>query len=116
MARITVEDCVKVVPNRFKLCIIASNRARSIMSGAETESIGKEKPSVTSLREIAEGRIDVEVIEENIIKDIKERNGFQYSSNKDSQDQINSVFAEEGEFSRSPSSASFVSESVDVDD
>ena len=43
MARVTVEDCVTVVPNRFELCLIASNRAKSILSGARTKFEKKEK-------------------------------------------------------------------------
>lgn len=73
MARITVEDCVTVVPNRFELCLVASNRAKSILSGAATQLDRKEKPAVISLREVAEGMIDVENIKKNIVRSIKNR-------------------------------------------
>ena len=59
MARITVEDCVEVIPNRFELCLIAGNRAKSILSGAPTNIDRKEKPAVIALREIAEGLLDI---------------------------------------------------------
>lgn len=73
MARITVEDCVTVVPNRFELCLVASNRAKSILSGAATSLDRKEKPAVISLREIADELIDVDAIKKNIVRSIKNR-------------------------------------------
>ena len=73
MARVTVEDCVVVIPNRFELCLIAINRAKSILSGAATSLDRKEKPSVISLREIAEGNIDIDNIRKNIVRNIKNR-------------------------------------------
>jgi len=73
MARITVEDCVTVVQNRFELCLVASNRAKSILSGAATQLDRKEKPAVISLREIADGMIDVENVRKNIVRSIKNR-------------------------------------------
>jgi DNA-directed RNA polymerase subunit omega len=117
MARITVEDCVKVVPNRFKLCLIAGNRAHSIMSGAETEFESKEKAAVVSLREIAEGKVDVNVIEENIIKNIQEHRGADLSISKEMHKQVEDAFIDESEsIVSSASSPSFVSENLDVDD
>lgn len=73
MARVTVEDCVMVVPNRFELCLVANNRAKSILSGAATALNRKEKPAVISLREVAEGLVDVENIRSNIVRNIKNR-------------------------------------------
>ena len=79
MARVTIEDCVTIVPNRFELCIIASNRAKSILSGAPTNFDKKEKPAVISLREVAEGLIDVGNIRKNIVNSIKNRGIVQFS-------------------------------------
>jgi DNA-directed RNA polymerase subunit omega len=79
MARVTVEDCVLVVPNRFELCLIANNRAKSILSGAATSLNKKEKPSVIALREIAEGLVDVENVRKNVIRTIKNRGVLNYS-------------------------------------
>lgn len=64
MARITVEDCLKVVPNRFELVLTATKRARQIGHGAEP-LIDEEndKPTVIALREIAEGHIDTERVD-----------------------------------------------------
>jgi len=63
MARVTVEDCLENVENRFKLVLLASKRARQLSKGAD-EFIprGKDKDTVLALREIAEGH----VTEENI--------------------------------------------------
>ena len=58
MARITVEDCIGFVDNRFALVKLAGIRARQLMAGARpvTEG-GKNKPTVTALREIATGKV-----------------------------------------------------------
>lgn len=73
MARITVEDCVTVVNNRFELCLVASNRAKSILSGAPTQLDRKEKPAVISLREIGDGLIDIDNVKDNIVRSIRNR-------------------------------------------
>jgi DNA-directed RNA polymerase subunit omega len=60
MARVTVEDCVQKVPNRFDLVLLAAQRARSIHAGAPlTLERDNDKDPVVALREIAEGTIDV---------------------------------------------------------
>lgn len=58
MARVTIEDCLDNVENRFKLVLLASQRARQLAKGA-TEFIprGKDKDTVLALREIAEGHV-----------------------------------------------------------
>lgn len=58
MARITIEDCLAVIPNRFELTMIASNRARELTKGhaAIIPVKAGEKPSVIALREIASGK------------------------------------------------------------
>lgn len=59
MARITVEDCLTQVDNRFELVLMASKRARQLAKGAEPMvDIDEDKPTVLALREIAEGRVD----------------------------------------------------------
>ena len=63
MARVTVEDCVRMVPNRFELVLLASQRARDIRSGAElTVERDNDKNAVIALREIAEEAIDLETL------------------------------------------------------
>ena len=65
MARITVEDCSKKIPNMFQLVLVASKRARQLANGAEP-MIGWEndKPTVVALREIAEGYVTESVLTE----------------------------------------------------
>lgn len=59
MARITVEDCLTQVDNRFELVLMASKRARQLAKGAEPMvDVDEDKPTVLALREIAEGRVD----------------------------------------------------------
>jgi len=67
MARITVEDCLANVDNRFQLVLIASKRARQIALGAEPRlPLENDKPTVVALREIADGMTDVSVLDEVI--------------------------------------------------
>ena len=70
MARVTVEDCVVKVPNRFDLVMRAAQRARSISAGAElTVERDNDKNPVVALREIAEESVDVEALASSLIKD-----------------------------------------------
>ena len=63
MARVTVEDCVRMVPNRFELVLLAAQRARDVRSGAElTVERDNDKNAVIALREIAEETIDLETL------------------------------------------------------
>ncbi|MGD8384017.1 MAG: DNA-directed RNA polymerase subunit omega [Lysobacterales bacterium] len=64
MARITVEDCLEKIDNRFELVLTATKRARQIVNGAEPlVEEENDKPTVIALREIAEGSIDTESVE-----------------------------------------------------
>ena len=68
MARVTVEDCIEKIPNRFELVMMASQRARKIGSGAvPTVERNNDKKTVISLREIAEETIDSEALKEEMI-------------------------------------------------
>ncbi|RME32772.1 MAG: DNA-directed RNA polymerase subunit omega [Gammaproteobacteria bacterium] len=65
MARLTVEDCLEKVPNRFDLILLAAKRARQIAMGAEPlVEEDRDKPTVIALREIAAGLIDKQKVEE----------------------------------------------------
>lgn len=68
MARVTVEDCVEKIPNRFDLVVLAAQRARDISSGAPlTLERDNDKNPVVSLREIAEVKVDPDqLLEERI--------------------------------------------------
>ncbi len=64
MARITVEDCLDNIDNRFELVLTATKRARQIANGAEPMvEEENDKPTVLALREIAEGLIDAERVD-----------------------------------------------------
>ena len=69
MARLTVEDCLDYVDNRFELVLIATRRARQLAMGAEPLlPVDNDKPTVLALREIAENLITEEVLEQAVIK------------------------------------------------
>ncbi len=69
MARVTVEDCIDIVPNRFDLVLIAAGRARQISAGAElTVPEDRDKQSVIALREIAEETISANTLRDNVIQ------------------------------------------------
>ncbi len=57
MARVTVEDCLEKIPNRFALVVLAAERARQLSRGLEPLVQCDNKPAVTSLREIAHGSV-----------------------------------------------------------
>lgn len=63
MARITVDDCLKKIPNRFELTLAAAYRARQLANGARhLVEVGKDKPTVIALREISEGKVGLEIL------------------------------------------------------
>ncbi len=65
MARVTVEDCMENIPNRFDMVLSAARRARQIYAGAQpTVEEENDKPTVIALREIAEGNVGIEVLEQ----------------------------------------------------
>ncbi len=71
MARVTVEDCVQKVPNRFDLVLLAAQRARSISRGEElTVDRENDKNTVVALREIAEETVALPVLEQDLIKSL----------------------------------------------
>jgi DNA-directed RNA polymerase subunit omega len=68
MARLTVEDCLDYVDNRFELVLVASKRARQLSMGAEPlVELENDKPTVLALREIAENKINKSVLEEEVV-------------------------------------------------
>jgi DNA-directed RNA polymerase subunit omega len=64
MARITVEDCLENVDNRFELVMVSSKRSRQIQTGGKDPLVplDNDKPTVLALREIAEGLIDASIL------------------------------------------------------
>lgn len=62
MARITVEDCLQQIPNRFKMTLAATYRARQLAQGHAPKLDSKNKPTVVALREIAAGVTGLEML------------------------------------------------------
>lgn len=68
MARVTVEDCIDKIPNRYDLVMIAAQRARDISSGAPLcVDRDNDKNSVVALREIAENRVSIEDLQKSLV-------------------------------------------------
>ncbi len=85
MARVTIEDCLEVVGNRFELVVMASRRARQLAKGAQSAIEGGEqedKPTVLALREIAMRRVDDAVIEEEdrVQRERREREALEWAA------------------------------------
>jgi DNA-directed RNA polymerase subunit omega len=82
MARVTVEDCMSVVENRFELVVVAARRAKDIASGARlTVERDNDKNAVIALREIAQGSVQCDILRESIVKGLQKR--MKYESNED---------------------------------
>ena len=85
MARITVEDCLEVVDNRFELVMMAAKRARQLAGGVDPKIDNEEandKPTVLALREIAARQIDQEYIDavEKAERERKEREALEWAA------------------------------------
>ena len=71
MARVTVEDCIEKVPNRFELVLLAAQRARNISRGEALEvDRDNDKNPVVALREIAEEKVELAALEGDLIKSL----------------------------------------------
>lgn len=91
MARVTVEDCILLVPNRFDLVLMAGARAREIASGAVLHvDRDRDKNPVVALREIAEEKLNLDTMKENLVK------GYQRRVDSDSsEEELKELMAEE---------------------
>lgn len=113
MARVTVEDCVEKLPNRFELVMVAAQRARKIGSGASlTLDRDNDKNPVVALREIAEGTVDVEDLKEEIIRG-KQRI---IALDDDGEDVVDSMEGEEEWKAMTAGASDFAADSDDDDD
>jgi DNA-directed RNA polymerase subunit omega len=66
MARITIDDCLKIIPNRFDMTLSATFRARQLAHGATPMvEVNRDKPTVIALRELAAGKYGVEILAKN---------------------------------------------------
>ena len=72
MARVTVEDCKKVVPNRFELVVLAGRRGRDISSGSPIlVEKSNDKNAVIALREIAAKKLNIDLLRDNLMQDFR---------------------------------------------
>ena len=72
MARVTVEDCVEKVPNRFDLVLLASHRSRNISAGSSlTVDRDNDKTPVVALRELAEDNLDLDELRESLVSNLQ---------------------------------------------
>jgi len=93
MARVTVEDCVKKIPNRFDLVIAAAQRSREISNGIPIEvDRDNDKNPVVSLREIASEAVDAESLQERFIRSMQ-KNLIKEENNEEDDVSLEEEFA-----------------------
>ena len=111
MARVTVEDCVDKIPNRFDLVLMAAERAREISGGAElTLERDRDKNPVVALREIAEENVKPKELHENLVAGMQKI----LPDEEDEEDEIGSL-SQSAEALRVTASAPARSQSVGGD-
>lgn len=96
MARVTVEDCVKKIPNRFRLVLLSTERARELSSGAlPTVARDNDKNPVIALREIAAGAVSVDALDLRLREEIRNQiSGFTSKTTRDAE--LRRTMADEG--------------------
>lgn len=106
MARVTVEDCIDKVNNRFELVIIAAERTKDLSSGSRsTVNESKHKLPVVALYEIAAGNIDVEQVRQNLIRGVKASHIDTNPQDMEVSEEVHEAFENNDEFV--PSEMSF---------
>ena len=84
MARVTTEDCVGLIPNRFQLVIYACRRARDIIAGSQINvEPDNDKGTVIALREIADKKVDLQEVRDSIIKSLQKYSPIEDSDIED---------------------------------
>lgn len=126
MARVTVEDCIVHVPNRFELLLLSAQRAKQISSGNPiTVERDNDKDSVVSLREIADQTIDLNVLKEDLINGFCKRQSVELAEKKmaeqllaDPANEIDETFEEARQHIAESGGAglSFEDDNMDVED
>ncbi len=133
MARVTVEDCIEKIPNRYELVAMAARRAKNISAGAAlTLPRDNDKDAVIALREIAEGTIDLDQLQDEVVQGFQRKQlieslaktGGEVMAEGDAHKQeIDAVFAEEQGTTAQPDNKSlddagmsFAGEDVDAED
>lgn len=99
MARVTVEDCIEKIPNRFELVMLSAQRARKISSGgALTVDRDNDKNPVVALREIAEGTVEIADLKEELIRNnqrvVEMDDGEDIIDKMDGEDEWNALAAQ----------------------
>ena len=118
MARVTVEDCIKKIPNRFDLVVAAAQRSREISNGMPIEvERDNDKNPVISLREIASDAVDHETLEDRFIKSMQ-KNIIREEANIDDDVSLEDEFAAYLNESNkeTPSEDSFMMNNNKIDD
>jgi DNA-directed RNA polymerase subunit omega len=114
MARVTVEDCILIIPNRFELVVTAAQRAKQISSGMPlTIDRDNDKDAVVSLREIADKTIDSKLVHEEIIANFQKKSGF---DSGEMAEEDNFQAHQEQFIEQSSQGMSFVEENIEVED
>ncbi|MBK1698010.1 DNA-directed RNA polymerase subunit omega [Rhodovibrio salinarum] len=97
MARVTVEDCIIRIPNRFQLVMMAAQRARNVSAGAQlTVDRDRDKNPVVALREIADSTIALDELEDSLIQSQQK-----YAAREDQDEDVPEFDALEGELEAS---------------
>lgn len=124
MARITVEDCIQVVPNRYELVVLAAQRAKDIAAGSPLIlDRDNDKDAVVSLREIAEKVVNLDALKEEVIQSYSTVQPLDRIGGKsDISDQIAEDLEEaqhgmeDAGMNNKGAGMSFVEENIEVDD
>ncbi len=126
MARVTVEDCILNIPNRFDLVVTAAQRAKQIASGMPlTIDRDNDKDAVVSLREIADKTIDLNLVNEEVIQHFQKKVGFDPNDRIEGEDSsyasnesVEEAFNDASQFIPQDQTGgmSFVEENIEVED
>jgi DNA-directed RNA polymerase omega subunit len=123
MARVTVEDCVQHIENRYDLVILASHRAREIIAGSQKLIDSHNSEPVVSLREIAANLLDLNELKKGVIRKFKNKNKS-YMSEMFSSNPFNDVkfdIPQDEKTMQTPSndlmdSSIFADQNIEIDD
>lgn len=124
MARVTVEDCILNVPNRFELVILSAQRAKQIASGNPlTLDRDNDKDAVVALREIAEKTVEVEDLREETIQAFSRKYAtdvIEAPAQETAQEEIGEAFDDARQhinsLSKGKDGLSFVEDNIEVED
>lgn len=97
MARVTVEDCIEKVTNRYELVVVAARRAKDISAGAPlTVDRDNDKDAVVALREIADGTVKVDALLDGVVQNFQQRHSMEklVSDVKDSASEMRKEIAD----------------------